>query len=168
MSSVWGVGNFIAISALAIRVFIAYKAAPHGYRHISEKVAELRILIDKIAHHFKSNPLSSDDHYNGYKVLKSCQNVLEGLNSLIEKFERLVSINERLVFTGVKVGKEDIVVLRERLISNTISLHGLVRRFVVPGILVHQYNLIDINISILVMNMLRPKHSWLLFLVFTT
>ena len=140
MSSRCSVSNFIAVSALATRVFIAYKDAPEDYRHISEEVAALQILVDKIAHHFKSNPLSSDDHHNGHRVLKSCQNVLEGLNSLIEKFKHLVSINDRLAFTGVKVGKEDIESLQERLISNTISLNGLVRRFVVPSILLHQYN----------------------------
>ena len=131
----WGVGNFIALSGLAARVYIAFKDAPDGYRNISQEVAVLQVLIDKVAQHFKSTPISSNDRHDGQNALKSCQSVLEDLHSLIEKYKRLAFTNKRLVLAAVKLGKKDsdIVTLRERLKSNTFLLNGFVRRFVVPG-----------------------------------
>lgn len=139
MSSQWGVGNFIAVSGLAVRATTAYQDAPDGYGYISEEVTTLQILIDNVAQHFKSTPFNSDDRLDGQKVLRSCQRVLEDLNSLMDKYKRLASINERLALIGVKVGGENIITLRERLRSNTDSLHGFVRRFVDLGILLHQF-----------------------------
>ena len=129
MSFEWSVGNFIALSGLAFRVYTAYRDAPGDSGHISEEVAALRILIDKVAQHFRSTPINKGDLSNGQKVLKSCQDVLERLRSLIEKYEGLLCINKRAA--RVKLGK-DIVALRERLISDTILLNGFVRRFVGP------------------------------------
>ena len=130
-------GDIIAITGLAIKVHSAYNDAPDGYRHISEEVAALRNLIDKVARHFKSTNINSDDLYYGQKILKGCQGVLEGLSRLIEKYRRLASVSRRLVITRVKLGQEDIATLRAKLISNTILLHGFVRRSVIPAILLH-------------------------------
>ena len=134
----YGVGDFIAISGLAARVYTAYKDAPDDCKYISEEVATLQILIDKVAQHFKSSTLSSDTCHHGQKVLQGCQRVLQDLYSLIEKHRRLASNVKGLVLTGVKLGKEDITTLQVRLISNTGLLNGFVRRFVVPTIPVHQ------------------------------
>lgn len=130
MSFEIGVGDIIAVSGLAIAVSIAYQDALDDCKHISEEVASLRILIDKFAQHLRSTSISSHDHCYGQKVFKGCQNVLEDLKSLIQKYKRLASINERLVLTGVKLGKENIVTLRARLISYTVLLKGFVQRFV--------------------------------------
>ena len=107
---------------------------PDDYRQISEEIVALQILIGKVAQHFKSTAISSDNCYDGHKVLKGCQSILEDLYSFIEKYKRLSFINKRLVFSGVKLGKEDIVTLQVRLISNTHLLNGFVRRCVVPAI----------------------------------
>ena len=138
MSSGPSVGDIIAISGLAFKVRAAYKADGGDYSHISEEVEALQILIPKAAQHFKSTTISSGDHCYGQKVFKGCLSILADLNSLIQRFRSLASKNRRIIFTRVKLGKEDIVSLRERLISNTILLKGFVRRFVFPGILLHQ------------------------------
>ena len=120
------VHDIIAIAGLAIRVSIAYKDAPGApgyYRHISEEVAALKLLVEKVAPHFKSTPMSMDDYQYGEKVLKDCQSVLEDLNSFIEKYRRLASINRRLVLNRVKLGKEDITTLHVQLISDR---HGFI------------------------------------------
>lgn len=139
MSFEWGVANFIAVSALTFKVYEAYKDAPDDYRHISisEDVLSLRALLDKVAHHFKATPVGSDDRPNGQKILKGCQGVLEGLYSLSEKYKRLVSTNKRLASTNkwlvlatVKLGKEDLVTLQERLRSNVVRLKGFIRKYV--------------------------------------
>ena len=134
MSFEWGVGNFIAILGLAMKVLAAYKDTPNDYRHISisEEVLSLQVLLGKVAHHFKTTPIGSDDRLNGQKILKGCQGVLEDLNSLIEKYKKLALINKRLVFTTVNLGKENLVTLQERLISHVVSLKGFVRKYVIP------------------------------------
>ena len=124
------VHNIIAISGLVVRVYLAYKDVP-VYKHISEDIAALQVLIDKVSQHFKSTTISNDDHHYGQKVLKGCQGVLEDLNHFIEKYWRLASINKRLVLNRVKLGTEDIATLHVRLISKTVLLKGFVRRCVV-------------------------------------
>ena len=61
---------------------------------------ELRTLIDRAAQHSKSTTISNDDFHYGQKILKDCQGVLEDLNSLFEKFNRLASTNKRFIFGG--------------------------------------------------------------------
>lgn len=139
MSFGYGVGDIIAISRLAIKVYSAYKDAPDDYKHISEEVVALQILIDKVVQHFQSTTISSHDRDNCLKAVKGCQSVLEDLNSLIEKYKSLTSTNKRLVFKRVKFGKEDITTLRVRLISNTVLLSGFVRRFVIPAIQLQKF-----------------------------
>lgn len=126
----WGVGEFIALSGLAIRVNAAYKNGPDNCRHISEEVVVLQVLIGKAAEKLKSTNISNYDRHDGQKVLKGCQRVLENLYSVIEKYKRLASMKP-LVFTGAKLGN-DIVTLQVSLSSNTTLLRGFVRRFVIP------------------------------------
>ena len=51
-------GDIIAISGLAVKVYTAYKDAPDDYKHISEEVVALKILVDKVAQHFRSTNMS--------------------------------------------------------------------------------------------------------------
>ena len=125
------VQDIIAVSGLAIRAQIAYKNAQRGYRHISTDIAALHILIDKVAQHFRNTTIGSEDRQYGRKLLKSCQTVLEDLNSFIGKYKRLAAINRRLLFGTVKLGNKDITALRSQLISETVLLNGFVRRWVV-------------------------------------
>ena len=59
-------------------------------------------------------------------IPKGCQDVLEDLNSLVEKYNSLSSSN---LLQRVKLGTEDITTLRIRLISNTGLLNGFIQRF---------------------------------------
>ena len=130
----WGVGDIIAISQLAVKVYTAYKDAPDDYRNISDEVESLQIIINKAARHFESTTLDDNSRQEGQKVLKGCQNVLEDLNSLIEKYNSLPSSNTSQVFKRVKLGTEDIANLRVRLISNTGLLNSFIQRFDIPTI----------------------------------
>ena len=131
----WNIGKFIAISALAINVYTAVKYVPDHDRNILEEIAVLRILIDKSAKHFKGTTISSADRHDGQKILQRCQSILEDIGSLIEKYKRLTRYNKRVVLTGVKTGKGNIITLPGRLTTDIVSLNGFVRRFVVPDIL---------------------------------
>ena len=139
----WGVGDIIAISQLALKVHSAYKDAPDNYRHISEEVKSLQIIINKAAKHFKGTTLSGEDRQEGQEVLKGCQSVLEDLNSLIEKYNSLSSASKHQFFTKVKLGTEDMVTLRLRLISNTGLLNGFIQRFDITIITIQYIMLIS-------------------------
>ena len=124
--------DIIFISGLAAKVYAAYNDTP-DYRYVSEEVAALRVLINKVAYHLKS-ATSSNDHHYGHKALKGCQGVLVDLDRLFEKYRRLASINKRIVLGGVKLGKDDITALYVQLMSNTVLLNGFVRRCVACSI----------------------------------
>ena len=133
------VHDIIAIAGLAIRVSIAFKGVPDAYRHISKEAAALKSLVDKVSPHFKGTTISREDYHYGEKVLKDCQSVLADLNSFIQKYKTLASINKRLVLNRVKLGKDDITVLHVRLISMTVLLNGFLRRCVVYCLLHYSY-----------------------------
>ena len=128
MSFGWGVGDIISISQLAAKVCTAYCDAPDSYRHISEEVAALWDLIDDAQKHFKCSITSSNNYQRGQTVLKSCQSVLDDLNSLIEKYKSLASIDKTLVFQRVKLVTEDIATLRARLTSNATLLSSFIQK----------------------------------------
>ena len=134
MSFGFGVGDIIAISGLAVKVYTAYKDAPDDYRHISDEVKSLQIIINKAAQHLESTTLSNNNREEGQEVLKGCQNVLEDLNSLIEKYNSLSSASPSQVLKRVKLGAEDIATLRARLTSNTTLLSSFIQRFDISSI----------------------------------
>ena len=138
MSFGYGVGDIMAISRLAFKVYTACKDAPGDYRNISDEVKALHIIIDNAAQHFKSTTLSDDKRQKGHEVLRSCQNLLEDLDSLIGKYNTLASASSGQVFQRVKLGTslvlgtEDIATLRARLTSNTTLLSSFIQRFDIP------------------------------------
>lgn len=155
MSFGWGVGDIIAISELAVKVYTAYKGAPDDYKHIAEEAKSLQVIIDGAVQHFGSTTLSDNDRQGGQEVLKGCQSVLGDLNSLIEKYNSLAATNASQIFKRVKLGTEDIATLRARLTSNATLLSSFIRRFIFPLLLVVYCT----NISTLVVSSLKCRHS---------
>ena len=131
MSYGWGVGDIIAISALAVKVYTAYQDAPDDYRHFSGEVRLLEVMINKAKKHFTS--LSDEKQMEGRLVLESCQTLLENLNSLVGKYKSLDATDNKLDWNRIKFFKEDIAPLRQRLISNTGFLSDFVRRSNMPA-----------------------------------
>ena len=129
MSLGGGVGDIMAISGLAVKVYTAYKDAPGDYRNISDEVRSLHIVIDKAIQHLKDPTLSNNYQQEGQEVLAGCQNVLKDLDALIIKYNSLASTNTSQVIDRIKLGTEDIATLRIRLISNTGLLNGFIQRF---------------------------------------
>ena len=125
-------GDIMAISGLALKVYTAYKDAPEDYRNIAGEVKSLHIIIEEAAQHFESTTLSNKKQQQvqqrGKEVLEGCQNVLRDLDALIVKYNALASANSSQVFRRIKLGTEDIVTLRARLTSNTILLNSFVQR----------------------------------------
>ena len=124
----YGVGDIMAVSRLALKVYTAYKNAPDDYRNIADEVKSLHIIIGEAAQHLESTTLSNKKQQRGKEVLEGCQNVLKDLDALIEKYNALASADRSQVFQRIKLGKEDIVTLRARLTSNTILLNSFIQR----------------------------------------
>ena len=132
MSFGFGVGDILAVSGLAVKVYSAYKDAPDGYKHISEEVKSLQSIVDEAIRHLQNPALSDVKQQEGQEALQSCQSVLEDLNSLLEKYKSLGSANKMQVFKRVKLGTEDIMTLRDRLMSSSLFLTNFIRRFAIP------------------------------------
>ena len=139
MSFGYGVGDIMAISGLAIKVYTAYKDAPDDYRHIADEVRSLHIVINKAAQHFDSSTLSNNSQQEGKEVLQGCQNVLQELDALIVKYNSLASASTGQVLQRIKLSAEDIAALRARLTSNTTLLSSFIQRFDIPAITI-KYN----------------------------
>ena len=143
----YGVGDIVAVSQLAVKVYTAYRDAPKDYRDIYEEVKSLKIGINRAIQHIQSPTLSDDDRQEGQEVLKGCQSVLEDLNSLIEKYNSLASASTGRIFKRVQFGAEDIATLRARLISNTGLLNSFIQRFYIPTITIYQVYYANTSIS---------------------
>lgn len=157
MSFGFAVGDVLATSALAVKVYRAYKDAPDVYRHISEEVEALQRLIDEAAQHMTSTTIRSDVLSDGQKILKSCGSVLEDLNSLVEKYNSLSSTNRELDLHRVKLRSEDIATLRSRLISNTTLLSSFIHRFAIQ--LSYFSKTMNTDCSTKDVNILKSRHS---------
>ena len=127
MGVVWCIGDITTISKLAATVHTAYKGAPIDYKYVAEEVDSLQSIINKVAQHFTA--LGDNDRQKGQEVLKGCQSILEDLNSLIQMYNRLASINTSQVFQRVKLGADDITTLRVRLRSHANLLSDFIQRF---------------------------------------
>lgn len=131
MSFGFGVGDVFALSALAKKVYTAYKDAPNTYKHISEEVAALQILINKAVQHIESTTISRNVLHDGQQILRNCESVLVDLHYLVEKYQSLSSTNREFAFHRVKLDSENITTLRSRLVSNTTLLNGFIQRFAI-------------------------------------
>ena len=162
----YGVGDIIAISQLAVKVYTAYQDAPKNYRCICGEVKSLEIIINKAILHIESTTLSDDDRREGQEVLQGCQSVLEDLNSLIEKYN-LASVRRSQIVKRVKLSKEDITTLRARLISNTNLLNGFIQGLDIPIIYINIYHA-NTSISVLAVRCMRCvrcvgyRNEWLM------
>ena len=131
----WGMGDITTISWLAVQVYTAYQNASNDYKHIPDEVKSLQILIDKAAPYFESTSLNNNSRQEGQQALKGCKDVLEGLNSLIEKYNSSGTSRTSQVLRRIGLGTEDIASLRVRLISNTALLNAFIQRLVLVLIL---------------------------------
>lgn len=51
------ISDIVTISILAVKV---YKDIPYNYRHISDEVKSIQIIIDRAVRHFESTTLNND------------------------------------------------------------------------------------------------------------
>ena len=162
MSFGYGVGDIMAVSRLALKVYSAYKDAPDDYRNIADEVKSLHIIIEEAARHFESTTLSNKKQQGGKEVLEGCQNVLKDLDALIEKYNALASADRSLVFKRIKLGTEDIVTLRARLTSNTTLLNSFIQRLDIATLTINitiEYMLLISSVAVTRINWTKCKRS---------
>lgn len=149
-----GVGDFIAVSALALKLIQTYKDAPGEYNHISDEVKSLHSLIEGVQH-LEMAALSCSQQQDGKEILQGCQNALEDLDEFIEKHKRL-KINK---VTRFKLGLKNMMGLRIRLISNTLLLFVFIQRFVGPN-MVRKMRLTSSPLVALKVESKTPRLEW--------
>lgn len=136
MSFGFGVGDFLTVSQLALRVYSAYKGAPDELRNISDEINSLHDVVNKVQSQFEGSSPGPEDKEKLKKVLQGCQNVLKDLDELLVKYEAMTSDTNKnglgvgRVVDRVKWGQENITELRARLTSNTTLLNTFISRYV--------------------------------------
>lgn len=128
MSFGFGVGDILAASQLAARVYSAYRDAPSDYRDIVEDVGALQAVITNIT----NTNLSANDPVGFQAVLMPCNRVLNDLNALIESYNSSTSPDALQFLRRIRLGTEDTAPLRSRLTSSITLLVAYIQRFDIP------------------------------------
>ena len=151
-------GDIMAISRLATKVYTAYKDGPNDYKGIAQGAKSLQIAIDIAAEHFENTSLRGKKLQDFQELVKECHSVLGELNSLVEKYQCLAPANARKPLKRVMLSTEDIPALRERLLSSITCLNLFIQRYDNPTI--PRYIVYGTNItSILAVDILVCRHS---------
>ncbi|RPB18681.1 hypothetical protein L211DRAFT_692424 [Terfezia boudieri ATCC MYA-4762] len=124
----FGIGDFLAVSSLALDVYSAYKDAPEDFRNISNEIKSLHIIVDRHKDEFRDKTLNLDEERQLREILQGCTDVLEDLDKLRVKYMRLGSAqsSSRQAIHRIKWSQENIVELRARLASNITLLNTFI------------------------------------------
>jgi hypothetical protein len=126
MSFGYSVGDFVAIGALAWKVYKSCKGAPESFGNISSEVWSLQAVLKEAEETVFAQPLSPQKQDGLKAVGDGCYRVLEDLQKLVEKYESLGTQGKR-TWDRMKWGTEDIAELRSRLTSNSVLLMTWIR-----------------------------------------
>lgn len=126
MSFNYGVADVVALGRLAWKVYISCKHAPESFGNISSEVLSLHAVLrefeDNLTRHASSN-----SQQEGLRVIgEGCQNVLDDLQQLVNKYESL-GTNTKRTWDRLRWNSGQIAELRSRLISNTVLLTAYIR-----------------------------------------
>ena len=128
MSFGFAVGDFLAVSKLALKVYNIYKDAPNEFRSISDEVKSLHIIFEEHKGKFRDTNLCSEDKERLRQVLQGCSNVLKDLDKLMSQYKRLGTPQGSWVMNILKWDPGNVATLRARLTSNTSMLNTFVTR----------------------------------------
>src|SRR5947209_459240 len=126
MSFGYSIGDFVTIGNLAWNVYKSCKRAPESFGNISQEVLSLHAVLKETEETVFVQPLSPTRQANLITVGDGCYRVLEDLQNLVKKYEKLGTRSKR-TWDRLKWGTEDIVELRSRLTSNTVLLTAFIR-----------------------------------------
>ena len=130
MSFGYGVGDFLAVSKLAWKVYKDYRGAPEDFSNISDEIKSLHIIVDRHKDEFQNKTLNPDEETQLREILQGCTNVLEDLDRLRIKYMSLGSApgSSPQAIDRIKWSQENVAELRARLSSNTALLNTFIAR----------------------------------------
>lgn len=134
MSFGFGIGDFITISTLAWRTYKSCKDSSDNFNSISSEVASLHIVLKEVEESLSGQTLSGSQETQLRTLGNGCNDVLNDLNMLVEKYNSF-GTNSQRTWDRVKWGREDIQSIRERLISNITMLNtfnAILTKCVIP------------------------------------
>jgi hypothetical protein len=146
MSFGFGIGDFIVLGQLAWKVYKSCKDAPESFKNISQEVLSLHAVLREVEENLSAQTLPVTRQANLETIGDGCRNVLEDLQSLVDKYENLGTQSKR-TWDRMKWGYEDIAELRSRLTSNTVLLIAFIR----CG---HTFHLVNVELPIYIKNAL--------------
>ena len=129
MSFGFGVGDFLAVSKLALKVYNVYKDAPSEFRSISDEAKSLHIIVEEHEGKFRNTNLRSEDQQRLGEILQGCSNVLRDLDELMSEYKSLGVPQGSRVRDRLKWDSGHVTTLRARLTSNTTMLNTFVTRY---------------------------------------
>ena len=88
MSFGFGVGDILAVSNFALKLYDDYKNAPHDFKDFSDEIKSLHIVIKNHESAFHQD-LQSERKRELIVILQGCENVLKDLDDLMKKYQRL-------------------------------------------------------------------------------
>ena len=126
MSFNYGIADLVALGRLAWKVYISCKHAPESFGNISSEVLSLHAVLREFEDNLTRHE-SSNSQLEGLRVIgEGCQNVLDDLQQLVNKYESL-GTNSKRTWDRLRWNSGQIAELRSRLISNTVLLTAYIR-----------------------------------------
>ncbi|KAI9768827.1 MAG: hypothetical protein M1840_004641 [Geoglossum simile] len=125
MSFGYGIGDIVLLGQLAWKAYKSCKDAPESFKNISYEVLSLHALLKEIEENLSAQTLSPTRQARLKTIGDGCRNVLEELQSLVDKYESLGTQSKR-TWDRMKWGSVEIAELRSRLISNALLLTAFI------------------------------------------
>jgi hypothetical protein len=126
MSFGFSVSDFVALGQLAWQIYKSCKESPKSFKNISQEVLSLHAVLKEVEEILSDHPLSQSKGASLATITRGCQDVLQDLQSLVRKYERLASKTKR-TWDRLRWHSNDIAELRARLTSNIVLLTAYIR-----------------------------------------
>jgi len=125
MNAGYGVGDVIAVSALAWSVYKSCKDSPQQFREISGEVKRLHIFLKEVGEVLTNlnEGLKPSKEARLQELTTGCQEVLTDLEELLSKFKSFkLGSRSRCIFDRFLWSQGEVTALRDRIVSNTTLL----------------------------------------------
>lgn len=126
MSFGYSVGDFAALGQFAWHVYKSCKDAPESFKNMSLEVLSLHAVLKEVEETLSGYPLSQSRQASLETITNGCQEVLQDLQSLVDRYQSLGSQTKRS-WDRLRWHSNDIAELRARLTSNTVLLTAFIR-----------------------------------------
>ena len=122
MSFGYSIGDLITTGQFAWSLYKSCSGAPESFKNISNEVLSLHAVLKQLEEAIPLKSLSVSEQCRLSALTKGCNGVLEDLQKLVSKYDRL-GTKSRRTWDRLKYGQEDIQELRSRLTSNILLIN---------------------------------------------